>query len=118
MQTEEKLRTLPQQMEDNRSQGRKLYQELDHASTEECKSVIDKTHAAELRFLAQVWRHLYHVIVNSFELRYIALLGISIQTQIGTTTGVDVSIYASPDVQHRAQARHQYTVPLDTVNAE
>ena len=104
MQTEEKLRTLPQQMEDNRSQGRMRYQELDHtvfsrmlgkirirgtelawtlkrrikvavqaeASTtgaEEYDSLIDKTHVTELKFAAQVRRHLYHVIVNAFELR-------------------------------------------------
>ena len=88
-------------MEDNHSEGRARYQELYHASAtgaEECESVIDKTHATELKFAAQVWRHLYHVIVNAFEFRYIALLGISIQTQIDTTTEIDVSMYASPDV--------------------
>ena len=121
MQTEQKLRTLRQQMKDNRSKGRELYQDPDHtvfsrtllrailagynktlreagagqiriwgtklalklkrwirvavqaeASTtgaEEYESVIDKTHATELKFAAQVRRHLYHVIVNAFELR-------------------------------------------------
>ena len=108
-------------MEDNRSQARKRYQELDHrvfsrmllrailagynktlreagagkirirgtelawtlkrrikvavqaeASTtgaEEYDSLIDKTHETELTFAAQVRRHLYHVIMNAFELR-------------------------------------------------
>ena len=60
MQIEQKLGTLRQQMKDNRSEGRALYQELGHASTtgaEACNNVIDKTHATELKFLAQVRRH-------------------------------------------------------------
>ena len=72
MQTEQKLKRLRQQMEDNRSKGRTLYQDLDHTSTtgaEKYESVIDKTHATELKFAAQVRRHLYYVIVNAFELQ-------------------------------------------------
>ena len=88
-QTEQQLRTLRQQMEDNRSKGHALYQ-ASTTGAEECEIVIDETHATELKFAEQVRKHLYHVIVNAFELRYIALLGISIQTQIDTTTGIDV----------------------------
>ena len=46
-----------------------VHAEASTTGAEGYESVINKTHATELKFAAQVRRHLYHVIVNAFKLR-------------------------------------------------